>query len=233
MVWIKPGTFLMGSPRTETDRYDNEGPQNRVSINYTFAVGKYPVTRGEWRMYANETGHQTTKDCDWRNPGFAQDDRHPVVCVNWKEAQDYIAWLNTKSGQHFRLLTEAEWEYAARAGTTTAYYWGAKAGREQANCDGCGSQWDNKQTSPVGSFPPNPWGLYDMAGNVWQWVQDCWHENYDAAPTDGRAWESGDCTKRIMRGASWFSFQQNLRTADRGPAPSGDNRSGFRVARPQ
>ena len=137
------------------------------------------------------------------------------------------------TGRPYRLLTEAEWEYAARAGTTTAYYWGDEIGKANANCNGCGSQWDNRETSPVGSFKPNAFGLYDMSGNVLQWVEDCYHDNYDDAPTDGSAWTSGDCSRRVVRGGSWYSDPQYLRSADRfGYATdfrSGD--LGFRLAR--
>jgi formylglycine-generating enzyme required for sulfatase activity len=137
------------------------------------------------------------------------------------------------TGQPYRLLTEAEWEYAARAGTTTAYYWGDDIGKNNASCIGCGSQWDNKQTAPVGSFAANQFGLYDMAGNVWQWVQDCYHGNYDGAPADGSAWISRDYSNRVLRGGSWYGTPQGLRSAYRG-WNSSDLRSrdiGFRVGR--
>jgi formylglycine-generating enzyme required for sulfatase activity len=137
------------------------------------------------------------------------------------------------TGQPYRLLTEAEWEYAARAGATTAYYWGGEIGKENANCNNCGSEWDNRQTSPVGSFKPNAFGLYDMAGNVWQWVQDCYHGDYEEAPTDGSAWTSGDCSNRVVRGGSWNYSPQLLRSANRiRSATDGRNNSlGFRVGR--
>jgi formylglycine-generating enzyme required for sulfatase activity len=135
--------------------------------------------------------------------------------------------------QPYRLLTEAEWEYAARAGTTTAYYWGDEIGQGNADCNGCGSKWDNQQTSPVGSFAANQLGLYDMAGNVWQWVQDCYHANYDLAPTDDSAWTSGVCSGRVVRGGSWLDLPQALRAALRARFAS-DVRGhllGFRVGR--
>jgi formylglycine-generating enzyme required for sulfatase activity len=136
------------------------------------------------------------------------------------------------TGQPYRLLTEAEWEYAARAGTTTAYYWGDGIGKGNANCNDCGSQWDSRQTSPVGSFKPNAFGLYDMAGNVWQWVQDCYHGDYKEAPTDGSAWTSGHCN-RVVRGGSWGSGPRGLRSAGRGgnAADGRVNSLGFRVGR--
>jgi formylglycine-generating enzyme required for sulfatase activity len=137
------------------------------------------------------------------------------------------------TGKPYRLLAEAEWEYAARAGTTTAYSWGDEIGNGNANCKRCGSQWDDGGTSPVGSFKPNAFGLYDMAGNVWQWVQDCYHDNYVGAPTDGSAWTSGDCSQRMGRGGSWFTGPEDLRSAYRGWTTTGDrsNNLGFRIAR--
>jgi formylglycine-generating enzyme required for sulfatase activity len=137
------------------------------------------------------------------------------------------------TGKTYRLLTEAEWEYAARAGTTTSYYWGGEIGKNNANCDGCGSQWDNKQTAPVGSIKPNAFGLCDMASNVWQWVEDCYHANYGGAPADGSAWPGRDCNNRVLRGGSWVYDSQYLRAASRSRITSvdRDNNMGFRVGR--
>ena len=157
----------------------------------------------------------------------------PVINVSWDDAQQYAAWFSKMTGQPYRLLTEAEWEYAARAGSTTVYYWGDEIGNGNANCNGCGSQWDNRQTSPVGSFKPNAFGLYDMTGNVWQWVQDCYHDDYKGAPTDGSGWTSGDCSRRVVRGGSWGGNPRGRRSATR-DASSSDYRSdnvGFRVGR--
>src|SRR5205823_12154354 len=123
--------------------------------------------------------------------------RRPVINVSWDDAKAYAAWLANRTGKAYRLLSEAEWEYAARAGTTTVYFWGDAIGNNNANCDGCGSQWDKRQTAPVGSFKSNAFGLYDMAGNVWQWVQDCYHADYQGAPTAGSEWTSGDCSRRV------------------------------------
>ena len=132
------------------------------------------------------------------------------------DAQQYVAWISKLTGKPYRLLSEAEWEYAARAGTQTAYSWGDEIGKGNANCNGCGSQWDGRQTAPVGSFAPNAFGLYDMHGNVWEWVEDCYHDNYDGAPTDGSAWTAvGDCTYRVVRGGSWQDLPSDLRAANR------------------
>jgi formylglycine-generating enzyme required for sulfatase activity len=157
----------------------------------------------------------------------------PVIYVSWDDAQAYVEWFSRMTGKTYRLLTEAEWEYAARAGSTTAYFWGEEIGKGNANCSACGSQWDNRQTSPVGSFRPNAFGLYDMAGNVQQWVQDCYHDNYNGAPTDGSEWTARDCEFRVARGGSWGRNPIYLRSASRvRDTPVGWNNSvGFRVGR--
>ena len=217
----------MGSPATEKGRYANEGPQHSVTIAKPFAVSKFDVTFADWDACVSVGGCPQVSDS-----GFGRGTR-PVINVSWDEAQQYVAWFSKMTGRPYRLLTEAEWEYAARAGSTTAYFWGDEIGKGNANCIGCGSQWDNRQTSPVGSFKPNAFGLYDMAGNVWQWVQDCYHDNYDGAPTDGSAWTIGDCSQRVVRGGSWVNNPQNLRSANRDRITT-DNRIndiGFRVGR--
>jgi len=147
--------------------------------------------------------------------------------VSWDDAKAYVAWLAKKTGKPYRLLTEAEYEYAARAGTTTAYPWGNAIGKNNANCDGCGSQWDNKQTAPVGSFAANDFGLFDMVGNVWAWTEDCFHDSYNGAPTDGSAWTSGDCDRRVLRGGSWVVSPQGLRSAFRNGYTADVRGSGF------
>ena len=156
-----------------------------------------------------------------------------MINVGWDDAQLYVQWLSEQTGHAYRLPTEAEWEYAARAGTTTAYSWGNDIGRNLANCDGCGSQWDEDRTAPVGSFPANAFGLHDMHGNVWEWVLDCWNDTYSGAPTDGSAWLSGNCGRRVLRGGSWVSYPRNLRSAYRDWYPPGIRNYiiGFRVAR--
>ena len=217
----------MGSPATEKGRYTNEGPQHKVTIARPFAVSKFDVTFADWDACVSVGGCPQVSDS-----GYGRGTK-PVINVSWDDAQQYVAWFSKMTGQPYRLLTEAEWEYAARAGTTTAYYWGDEIGKGNANCNGCGSQWDNRQTSPVGSFKPNAFGLYDMAGNVWQWVQDCYHDNYNGAPTDGSAWTSGDCSRRVVRGGSWDDDPQDLRAAsrDRGSSGGRDDVLGFRVGR--
>jgi formylglycine-generating enzyme required for sulfatase activity len=234
MVMIPPGRFQMGAPNSEKGYDSEEGPVHEVRIAYAFAVGKYLVTRGEWRQFVHATGHPKASynRHDWESPGFEQDDTHPVVCIDWEEATAYTAWLSQRTGHHYRLLSEAEWEYTARAGTTAAYYWGPEVGHGHANCNGCGSQWDSRTTSPVGSFAPNLWGLYDMAGNVWSWTLDCKHNSYlGRPPTDGSAWEvNADCSRHMIRGGSWNGNSLSVRAARRAWPDSGENDNGFRVA---
>jgi len=229
MVVIPPGSFQMGSPSSERGRWKDEGPVHKVTIRYPLAVGKYPITRGEWRKYVSETGKSSHgRYRKWDNPGFPQDDRHPVVCVTWQDAQDYAAWLSKKSGHHYRLLTEAEYEYTNRAGSQTAYFWG---------------DWDDDLpryasrkftgTTAVGSFEPNAFGLYDTTGSVWSWTQDCYHDTYQGAPADGSAW--GNCDGRVVRGGGYYNQRAALRSANRhgNGVPGGDGYTGvgFRLAR--
>jgi formylglycine-generating enzyme required for sulfatase activity len=227
MIVIPAGSFMMGSPATEKGRYTSEDPQHPVTIARPFAVSKFDVTFADWDACVSVRGCPQVSDS-----GFGRGSK-PVINVNWDEAQQYVAWFSKMTGKTYRLLTEAEWEYAARAGTTTAYFWGDEIGKGNANCNGCGSQWDNRQTSPVGSFKPNAFGLYDMHGNVGQWVQDCHHDDYKGAPTDGSAWTSGDCSRGVVRGGSWVDGPQGLRAADRArdAAASRGGSRGFRVGR--
>jgi formylglycine-generating enzyme required for sulfatase activity len=203
MIVIPAGEFVMGSPESEKDRYDNEGPQHRVTIPRRFAVSKFDVTFADWDACASVGGCPPADDTG-RGRG-----RNPVINVNWEEAKQYVAWLSRMTGRSYRLLSEAEWEYAARGGTTTPYFWGEDLGQGNANCwDGCGSEWENKGPAPVGSFKPNPFGLYEVLGNVWQWVEECKHPDYDGAPADGSVWPGGDCTKHAIRGGAWnYSFR--------------------------
>jgi formylglycine-generating enzyme required for sulfatase activity len=227
MIVIPAGEFLMGSPVTEQDRYGDEGPQHKVVIGKPFAVSKFVVTFADWDACAAVGGCPQASDST-----FGRGTR-PVINVTWDEAKQYVDWFARMTGRPYRLLTEAEWEYAARAGTTTAYSWGDEVGVNNANCNGCGSMWDNRQTAPVGSFKPNAFGLYDMHGNVWEWVEDCYHIDYADAPTDGSSWTAGDCSRRLRRGGAWGYIPRILRSADRG-GDSPVNRSafvGFRIAR--
>ena len=234
LVVIPAGKFRMGSPFSEKDRQGDEGPVHDVKIWEPFAVGIHEVTRDEFAHFVKETGRSTAKKCrtyknyewkersgrSWKKPGFKQDGNHPVVCVSWDDAKAYAGWLSRKTGEQYRLLSESEWEYAARAGTSTAWHWGAGESGQCRYANGADkaakkrySKWKNiascndkhVHTSPVGTYQPNGFGLYDMSGNVWEWVEDCWHGSYGGAPTDRSAWtRGGDCSKRVLRGGSWL-----------------------------
>jgi formylglycine-generating enzyme required for sulfatase activity len=229
MVSIKPGKFQMGSPATEKGRFDDEGPQHMVAIAQPFELGRYEVTFDEYDRFAEAEGRKKPDDSGWGRG------KRPVINVSWQDAQDYVTWLSARTGKRYRLPTEAEWEYAARAGTTTAYWWGNDLGQNHANGGGGGSQWDSKQTAPVGSFKPNPFELYDTAGNVYEWVQDCWHGSYSGAPADGTAWlgTEEECKFRVVRGGSWYIYPQYLRSAYRirNGSDVAFNYLGFRIAR--
>lgn len=230
MVVVPAGSFMMGSPPSEKGRVESEGPQHTVTIGKPFAVAKFAVTFDEWDTCV------TYGDCPQgvRDGGFGRGQR-PVIFVTWDDAKLYAAWLSKVTGKPYRLLTEAEYEYATRAGTQTAYPWGDDIGKNNANCMGCGSKWaDARQTAPVGSFKPNAFGLYDMVGNVYEWVEDCAHNDYDDAPTDGSAWiEGGDCNNHMDRGGSWNFSPDVLRSAARDLSGTGQriDNLGFRVGR--
>jgi len=229
MIAIPAGNFTMGSPPSEEGRYQDEGPQHRVTIAEAFALGLYDVTFAEWDACVTDGGCNGYRPSD---NGWGRA-RRPVINVSLKDAEAYAAWLSRKTGKSYRLPSEAEWEYAARAGTTTARYWGDELGTGHANCDGCGGQWEDRETAPVGQFKPNAFGLHDMLGNVWQWTEDCWSDDYEGAPSDGSAWRPGDCAHRVVVGGSWESIAQNLRSAAR-DSPTADghaNNIGFRVVR--
>ncbi|MEJ0069403.1 MAG: SUMF1/EgtB/PvdO family nonheme iron enzyme [Pseudomonadota bacterium] len=203
-----------------------------VKIGKRFALGRFPVTRLEFASFVRSTGYRV--GADWVEAGFDQSDRDPVVEINWLDAQAYVYWLSQRTHQAYRLPSEAEWEYAARAGGTTVFWWGAdeSAASTYANYEGVADGFGN--TSPVGSFKPNRFGLFDMAGNVWQWTADCYNADYRAAPADGSPWLAGDCTSRVVRGGSWYDSRSALRTANRigSQVVDHDNNVGFRVARP-
>jgi formylglycine-generating enzyme required for sulfatase activity len=226
MVVVPVGKFSMGSPASEPGHEDNEGPQHRVIFTRPFAVARFDVTFDDWDACV------AYGDC--ARAGDSRRGHHPIINVTWEDARHYAAWLSQMTGKPYRLLSEAEFEYAARAGTKTAYPWGDEVGKNNANCGGCGSRWDNRQSSPVGSFAANQFGLYDMHGDVWQWIEDCYHENFEGAPQDGSVWtEGGDCTRRVVRGGSWYFKPGNLRSASRDKAPTGirNDDLGFRVGR--
>ncbi len=254
----------MGSPDSEKGRADPsyEGPQHRVTIAMPFAVGKFEVTRGQFDRFAKATGHDVGNSCwtyegEWkvregksyRDPGFSQDDNHPVVCVNWTDARAYVAWLSKQTRKSYRLLSEAEWEFAARGETSPGKYPRFQFGdqekdlcsysngadkmtsvdwRNQSCSDGVG-----EATASVGSYKPNAFGLHDAHGNVWEWTEDCWNDSYKDAPEDGSAWTSGNCDRRVLRGGSWDDDPGSLRSADRDGSSTDDRdgNGGFRVAR--
>ena len=209
MVYIPGGTFTMGSPESEESRYGNEGPQHEVQVP-SFYFGKYPVTQAQYEAIMGN------------NPSHFKGEKRPVECITWQNAVEFCQKLSEKTGKTYRLPSEAEWEYACRAGTTTPFYFGETITPELANYEGkytyaSGPQGaDREQTTDVGSFPPNAFGLYDMHGLVWEWCQDVWHEFYNGAPTDGSAWESdGDPSYRVQRGGSWLNYPRLCRCANR------------------
>jgi formylglycine-generating enzyme required for sulfatase activity len=255
MVVVPAGSFKMGSPDSEAERSADEGPVRTVTIGAPFAVGKYEVTVGQFKAFV-ATGNKIEGGCtiwsgsewkqqadkSWRDPGFAQTDAHPVTCVNWNDAKAYVAWLSKATGQGYRLLTEAEWEYAARAGTTTTFSTGATITTKQANFNGnftYGSSTKGEyrqKTVEVGSLKsPNTFGLHDMHGNVWEWVEDCWIDSYKGAPSDASARTTActDDSRRVLRGGSWIDLPEDLRSAgrDRNASDIRGDFSGFRVAR--
>jgi len=229
MVVIPAGSFTQGSPTSEAGRYSDEGPQRRVSVS-AFAIGKTTVTFAEWDACVADGGCNGYRPPEDRGLGRGN---LPVINVSWDDAQAYVQWLSRKTGKRYSLPSESQWEYAARAGSTTAYYWGDAIGSGNANCLDCGSQWGGKQSAPVGSFRPNAFGLYDMAGNVWQWTADCVNDSYKGAPTDGSAWTSGNCGRRVLRGGTAGNHPENARSATRhGSTSTGrPGALGFRLAR--
>jgi formylglycine-generating enzyme required for sulfatase activity len=227
MIVIPAGEFTMGSPATEKDRTGDEGPQHAVSIARPFAVSKFEVTLADWEACRSVGGCPKVDDNGWK--GGTQ----PVINVSWDDAQQYVAWFSRMTGKPYRLLTEAEWEYAARAGSSTAYPWGDDVGTNNADCFGCGSRWDNKSPAPVGSFAPNAFLLYDMNGNLWEWCEDSYHPDYQGAPLDGSAWRDDRTSLRVLRAGSWSDHPQDIRSARRSfdPTVGRDGSVGFRIAR--
>jgi formylglycine-generating enzyme required for sulfatase activity/tetratricopeptide (TPR) repeat protein len=236
MVVVPAGSFTMGSPANELQRDDDEGPQHQVTFAQAFAVGKYAVTFEEWDACVRDGGCDSYRPAD---KGWGRG-RQPVINVSWSDAKSYVAWLTGKTGKPYRLLSEAEREYVTRAGTTKPFWSDSTISIEQANYDGNATYGNGRtgeyrrRTVPVDSYQPNSWGLYQVHGNVHEWTEDCWNNNYNGAPTDGSAWTSGNCAFRVMRGGSWFSDPAKLRSAHRANMPVSSGRSeaiGFRVAR--
>lgn len=223
MVVIPPGEFMMGSPDDDPEADDDEKPHRPVTIAYGLAVGRYPVTFDEFDRFAEATAREPPPDEGWGRG------RRPVINVSWEDAKAYAGWLSKETGKIYRLLSEAEWEYVCRAGATTRYACGDDIPPKSANY-GCHV---GDTTTEVGSYPPNFWNLYDMHGNIWEWVEDCWNGSYEGAPEDGSAWTSGDCSRRVQRGGSWRNNPRNLRSACRTRNKSDFrlNLIGFRVAR--
>jgi len=268
MVVLPAGAFTMGSPENERDRFSDESPQHVVTFTRPFAVGKFEITVDQFAAFVKETAYDAGSKCltleegksavrdgrSWRNPGYPQTGSHPVACVNWNDAKAYLGWLTKKIGKQYRLLTEAEWEYAARATTTPGSASRYTFGDDDSAMCRYGNVADKtaRQTipgadtwtiypcsdgyayaAPVGTFAANAFGLYDVHGNVWQWTEDCYNTSYNGAPTDGSPWIAGDCDHRVVRGGMWGSSPANVRLARRFKNPN-DMRSqgtGFRVAR--
>jgi formylglycine-generating enzyme required for sulfatase activity len=248
MVKLPPADFTMGSAESEEGHQPNEGPQRLVKLSKPFAIGQFEITIGDWDACVKDGGCKLQiKDEGWGR------DKHPAINVSWEDINtQFLPWLSKKTGKKYRLPSEAEWEYAARAtmsgdsiaprfsfgddgNALCAFGNGADATAKEQNGGGMGADCRDgyATTAPAGSFKPNQFGLFDMHGNVWEWVEDCWNESYGNAPADGKAWTEGDCTSRVVRGGSWNSDIPKLRSATRGwNQPSGRNRSiGFRVAR--
>jgi formylglycine-generating enzyme required for sulfatase activity len=230
-------------------------PKHLVKITHNILFGKYDITVGEYSNFISETGYNTKGGCwiknkykyifsysaSWDNPGFYQTSKNPVVCISWNDARSYIEWINKKLQtlnnntvlSLYRLPYENEWEYAARSGKKTTRWWGNDISANKANCQGCGSKWGGQGTSPVGSFEPNQFGLYDMLGNAGQWVEDCWHPNYDNAPGVDSVWSNGSCDKHVMRGGTWLNEAWAVRASIRFKFDTNDrfNCIGFRVVK--
>jgi len=262
MTVVPAGRFTMGAPADEDGREADEGPPHKVIIARPFALMTHEITRDQFSAFVAETGREMRDGCyladggdgkmdetaDWMHPRFEQAGDHPAICVSWQDANDYAEWLGDKTSKTYRLPSEAEWEYAARAGRKSAWPWN---GDDLAAGCAVANGFDQRAklqlpinepmpcidgyvyTAPVGSFPPNRFGLYDMTGNVWEWVEDCHHADYRGAPADGKAWEKAGCKERVTRGGAWLENPWDLRFARRyAVEPDGrENIVGFRLAR--
>lgn len=264
MVVVPPGRFVMGSAESEPIRDKDEGPQREVNIVSAFAVSRFEVTRGQFRQFVEETGYKAARNCSvftgarservesksWEDPNFAQTDAHPVSCITWLDAKAYVGWIAAKTSKPYRLLSEAEWEYVARAGSSGHYAFGDNAddlcahgniADDSAREAGGLPTWTYAKcrdgfglgTAPVGTFRPNPFGLYDMYGNVWEWVEDCARDTYAGAPVDGSAVVTPDCAARVDRGGGLYNNRGTNRSAERAFYPPTGNSAniGLRLAR--
>jgi formylglycine-generating enzyme len=263
MVSIPAGEFTMGATSDLVARLPTEEPPHSVRIVKEFAIGRYEITRAQFAVFVRDTGYAIEPGCvywnlvrrnwdndpkrSWQAPGFPQDEDHPVVCVPWIAAKAYVEWLARRTGKPYRLPSEAEWEYAARAGTSTRWYWGEGLGVacEYGNVSDAAAKtsyahWvtfecddGHPYTAPVGRFKPNAFGLHDVIGNAWEWTEDCWNESYRGAPKDGSSWLQGNCAKRVARGTSWLTGPRFSRVTFRLDNISGYRmvQFGFRVAR--
>jgi formylglycine-generating enzyme required for sulfatase activity len=265
MIVVPSGKAILGGEPWDQDMKASWGPTREVEIRYRLAMAKTEVTRAQYRRFVAETGYvSATTSCNtwgynrilgqtegytWDDPGYAQREDHPVVCVSWQDATAFVAWLAAKTGKPYRLPSSTEFEYTARAGTRGPWFWGPDGTKacDYANVAddnwrrlysfgppfACNDQWE--RTSPVGSYKPNPWGLHDMLGNAWEWTEDCFHETFKGVPTDGSAWREaggGDCTARTPRGASWASGTDWMKAVSQSRDPEAYHSQllGFRVA---
>jgi len=207
MVVVPKGTYVMGDKKSRDKR---EKPAHLVFFSKPFAIAKLEAQFSEWQACIDEKGcTRVPDDHGWGRDGM------PVVNVDFEDVQQYVAWLSKKTGAVYRLPSEAEWEYVARGGTTTQYWWGDKVGKNLVNCRKCGSPWSGKGSAPSGSFKPNPFGTYDMNGNVWEWTADCWNPTHEGASSKGTARLTGDCKNRLIKGGSWYYFSKLSRPAYR------------------
>lgn len=224
LVVVPAGRFTMGAG----GRYRRELPAHEVSIARPFAIGRYEVTFDEWQACVDAAACARVPDDHRWGRG-----RRPVINVTFAEIGAYLDWLSETTGHRYRLPSEAEWDYANRAGSTSQYWWGDKAGDGHANCRDCGSRWGSKGTAPVGSFAPNPFGLHDTSGNVWEWVEDCWQPDLNGAPSDGTPRFAGDCRLRVIRGGAWYYVKKTARSAwrSKNDVRANSYAIGFRVVR--
>lgn len=242
MLVLPPGRFTMGPSLNESGQFASEQPAHEVSINKSFAIGQFELNFEEYDVFVKSSGYEKPSDLGWGTKYWGRG-KTPVFNVSWQDANHYLAWLSDQTGAHYRLPTEAEWEYAARAGSVSVFTTGNCITADQANFHDKEQYANCKPTGryrgkviATGKFSPNPWGLYDVHGNILEWTQDCWHDSYNHAPTDGVAWlgeNNGNCNRRVLRGGSWSARAIELRLAARA-SNFQDHKSifiGFRVVR--